>query len=245
MHKSSMLRMKWFVDNYVSKIDKNPIKVLDVGSCDVYGAYKPLFNDQKFQYEGLDIVPGPNVDIIMHNPYNWKELKTDSYDIVISGQTFEHSEFVWVTMAEIARVLKKDGITCIIAPNGFGEHRHPVDCYRFFSDGMIALARYVSLEPLHAHTNAAPAPYHFDWYSFKRSDTMLVARKPYSGEVQYVNLSEYICIPPIQEKLRENFRPLRTGKQKIKYFFYAIRHPKRWKDAFKFVKECFTLLNLR
>jgi hypothetical protein len=32
MHNSSMLRMKWFVDNYASKMKGTKIKVLDVGS---------------------------------------------------------------------------------------------------------------------------------------------------------------------------------------------------------------------
>ena len=59
-------------------------------------------------------------------------------------------------MGEIVRTTAKDGLICIIAPNGFKEHRYPVDCWRFFTDGMIALAKYYELEIIHAHTNAAP-----------------------------------------------------------------------------------------
>lgn len=50
MHKSSLLRMKWFVDNYVSQIEKDNIKVLDVGSYDVNGNYKQFFMDEKYHY---------------------------------------------------------------------------------------------------------------------------------------------------------------------------------------------------
>ena len=59
MHKSSILRMQWFVDNYASKINKSEVKVLDVGSYDVNGSYKHLFNEQKYTYTGLDMEDGP------------------------------------------------------------------------------------------------------------------------------------------------------------------------------------------
>lgn len=75
---------------------------------------------------------GPNVDVVLKNPYDWDAIESDSFDLVISGQAFEHIEFFWKTMEEMTRVLKKDGLLCLIAPNGFGEHRYPVDCYRFF-----------------------------------------------------------------------------------------------------------------
>ena len=130
--------MQWFVDNYASKINKREVKVLDVGSYDVNGSYKHLFNEQKYTYTGLDMEDGPNVDIVLRNPYDWEAIDADSFDVVISGQAFEHIEFFWKIMEEMTRVLKKDGLLCIIAPNGFGEHRYPVDCYRFFTDGMLA-----------------------------------------------------------------------------------------------------------
>lgn len=212
MHSSSLLRMKWFVENYASKLKKDKIKVLDVGSFDVNGSYKQFYSDAKrFEYTGLDMAKGPNVDIVLENPYNWAEIGTESFDIVISGQAFEHVEFFWITMSEMTRVLKKDGLLCIIVPNGFGEHRYPVDCYRFFSDGMVALARYVSLDVLHAHTNAAPAKQNAGWYSEKDADSVLIAQKPYSGTTQLVNTSTYVCVPADQEALRTGLVPYKRN----------------------------------
>lgn len=202
MHRSTYLRMNWFVDTYLSNESNNSsISVLDVGSYDVNGSYRELFSDDRFNYRGLDMEAGPNVDVHVKNPYQWDELATDSFDVVISGQAFEHIEFFWVTIAEMARVLKKDGLLCIIAPNGFGEHRYPVDCYRFFTDGMVSMARYVCLEPIHAHTNMAPDPSEKNWYSDLCADSMLIARKNYSGETQYVDLSTYQCVPPNHKEL--------------------------------------------
>lgn len=195
MHKSSMIRMQWFVDRYLSIISKDKVTVLDVGSFDVNGSYRPLFQAPKYHYTGLDMVAGPNVDVVLESPYDWSALASDSFDVVISGQAFEHIEFFWKTMEEMVRVLRKDGFLCLIAPNRSGEHRYPVDCYRFFADGMIALARYTGIRPLHAHTNCAPSAGDAAWYGGRLADSMLVARKPFTGPPRHPNFSTYKCVP--------------------------------------------------
>lgn len=207
MHEGSMIRMQWFVENYASAIVKDEIRVLDVGSYDVNGSYRHLFDASKYHYVGLDMEDGPNVDIVLRNPYDWDAIASDDFDIVISGQAFEHIEFFWKTMEEMTRVLKKDGLLCLIAPHGFGEHRYPVDCYRFFADGMIALARYVGIEPVHAHTNSAPRPTDTDWYSETCADSMLIARKTFDGPPQRPDFKVYKCVPADQETLRSGLIP--------------------------------------
>lgn len=175
--------------------------MLDVGSYDVNGTYKMLFPDDYFEYIGLDMVPGPNVDVCIENPYVWNDFANESFDIVISGQAFEHTEFFWVTLGEMARVLKKDGLLCIIVPNQCYEHRFPVDCYRFYSDGMISMARYVQLDVLHTHVNRAPSIEDLDWFTEMHADAMLVACKRYGGGVKFVDLNTYKCVPADLEKL--------------------------------------------
>jgi SAM-dependent methyltransferase len=113
-------------------------RVLDVGGADVNGSYRPLFGD--CTYTSLDY---QNADIIVTG-YDWP-LADESFDAVISGQTFEHDGWFWVTMQNIARVLKPGGHAIIIAPSAGGVHRHPVDCYRFLPDSMAALARWAGL----------------------------------------------------------------------------------------------------
>jgi ubiquinone/menaquinone biosynthesis C-methylase UbiE len=201
--------MKWFEENYVAPLERENIRVLDIGSYDVNGTYKDIFSDPRYKYTGLDVEAGPNVDVVLENPYDWSSLETDTFDVVISGQALEHIEFFWITMAEMTRVLKKDGLICIIAPNGFDEHRYPVDCYRFFSDGLVALARYAGLEAIHAHTNCAPESASDEWYSLTRADSMLVAKKTYSGAARFADLKTYKCIPGDHEKLRTGMLPFK------------------------------------
>jgi SAM-dependent methyltransferase len=110
------------------------------------------------------MVEGPNVDIAVKSPYKWNEINDNYCDVVISGQAFEHIEFPWITISEITRIVKPCGLVCIIAPNGLGLHRYPVDCWRYYSDGMIALAKYAGLEVLHVSVNQAPKNASLEWY---------------------------------------------------------------------------------
>lgn len=169
MHDNSMELMKDFKEEYVGL----GARVLDVGSLDINGGYKEIFTEAEgFKYYGADVQPGPNVDVVLRDPYDWRGVIADeSMDVVISGQAFEHIKFFWRTAEEMARVLVPGGFCCIIAPSGGPEHRYPVDCWRFYPDGMRALAEYMQFDVLDVRV-------HWDgkceWH-----DNRLVAQKPF------------------------------------------------------------------
>ena len=49
MHGSSLLRMEWFRDTYLSAVRTvEKITILDIGSYDVNGSYKGLFSNKIF-----------------------------------------------------------------------------------------------------------------------------------------------------------------------------------------------------
>lgn len=179
MHKASYLRMNYLIDYYQSYFmkEKEKIKVLDVGSYDVNGSYKSIFPEQKYAYLGLDMCAGPNVDVVPEDIYHWKEIEDDQFDLVISGQAFEHIEYPWLTIREIARVMKPSGFCIITAPNGAPEHRYPTDCYRYFSDGLMALAKWADLKPLHASVAGVPQIQGTDDWISEDNDAYLVAQK--------------------------------------------------------------------
>lgn len=137
--------MEYFKMKYLDKLQKTDLKILDVGSCDVNGTYRPLFDYKDWEYTGLDMHRGKNVDIVPSNKYDWVEIDDNAFDVVISGQAFEHIEYFWLTIGEISRIMKKDGFLCIIAPSNGYEHKYPVDCWRFYPDGMKAIAKYANL----------------------------------------------------------------------------------------------------
>ena len=108
MHYSSMVKMAKFAIEH----DQKGKTVVDIGSLDINGSYRVLF--PKSTYIGVDIVEGPNVDVIMGSK-EWDKLK--DVDIVISGQTLQHVEDIPKLMKSIFDVLKIDGMLCIIAPS--------------------------------------------------------------------------------------------------------------------------------
>ncbi len=189
MHDSSMMRMECFIKNYCTLYDERGKKrrVLDVGSYDVNGTYKPLFSEVGFEYVGLDISDGPNVDVVPNDTYNWEEIENQSFDYIVSGQAFEHIEYPWLTIGEMKKKLKNDGILCIIAPNGSSEHRHPVDCWRFFSDGMRALASWCNLEVIEVSVGGVPDLYSPNEFDCICNDVCLVACKSVGIKNKYNN----------------------------------------------------------
>ena len=170
--------MSAFRDRYLSGRVKEPLRILDVGSQDVNGSYRPIFSEPRWVYTGLDMTPGNNVDIVLRSPYVWHEVASGSADVVISGQAFEHIEYFWITMLEIARVLTAGGVCCILAPSSGPEHRYPVDCWRFYPDGLVSLAQFAHMETLEAVTQWDDQG---DVASDCWHDSMLVCRKPDHG----------------------------------------------------------------
>ena len=165
-----------FRKRHLSRFEGAPLSILDLGSQDVTGCYRPIFDDPKWKYRGIDLAPGKNVDIVLADPYQWSGIPSGSVDVVISGQAFEHIEFFWLTMLEVSRVLKHRGLCCVIAPSSGPEHRYPVDCWRYYPDGMRALANFARLDVMEATTEWAPEDYPDQSQAWK--DSVLVASKP-------------------------------------------------------------------
>ncbi len=167
MHKSSIQRMRDFVQKYAPDVDD--LTVLDIGSRylgEKCGSYRALFQKRNWKYIGADTDTGPNVDVLLDNPYSWV-FPDNSFGVVISGQTFEHIEFPWLTIMEVHRVLEPGGLCCIIAPATGKEHRTPTDCWRIYSDGFRALAKWANLTVLECYTA---------WDS-QWSDSVLIGKK--------------------------------------------------------------------
>lgn len=153
MHSTSFNAMSLLLSKISSS--RKEARVLDVGSRiaeEGQASYKSIVQNLGWDYKGLDIEPGINVDIVCESTYKFP-LEDNSIDLVISGQVFEHVEFPWEAIKEIHRVLRADGIAVIIAPSSGKEHRYPFDCYRYYPDGMKALGKWAGFSSIVARTN--------------------------------------------------------------------------------------------
>lgn len=119
----------------VSMIEGTNLDVIDIGSIDVNGTFRPLIEGKGWKYTGLDVTSGPNVDIVTVDPFHYP-IKDNTYDVVISGSTMEHVTAFWEWVPELVRILKPGGWLCIHTHWQFQEHRYPVDCWRILPDGM-------------------------------------------------------------------------------------------------------------
>jgi SAM-dependent methyltransferase len=152
-------------------------RVLDVGSWSPgMLSARVVFPNSSFDYVGLDIVAGNNVDLVVADPYKWDELPDESFDAVVCISVYEHNPYFWLTTAEIARVLTEGGYACIVAPSSGGTHRYPLDCWRLYPDATAALAGYTGLDPVESYTERP----RFRKVTFGQRwrDHMAILRKP-------------------------------------------------------------------
>ena len=179
--------MRAFRDAYFSDNPGNALRVLDVGSMGERGSsYRVLFGRPAFEYVGLDLAEGPNVDIVPSDPYSWDFLGQESIDLVLSGQSFEHNPYFWITAAEIGRVLVPGGLVAIIAPSTGPIHRHPFDCWRFYPDSWSVLCSYIGLDLLESYVDDGSwrkvVPGTMAW-----RESFMVGRKPYFADEEVRN----------------------------------------------------------
>jgi len=94
------------------------VDVLDVGSLDINGNNRYLF--ENYKYTGIDIGEGRNVDIVCRG----HEFKRDKpFDVVISSECFEHDEFWVFTITNMINLLKPGGLMLFsCATTGRPEH---------------------------------------------------------------------------------------------------------------------------
>jgi SAM-dependent methyltransferase len=156
MHQNSIDHMRALVERYLDPAAK--IAIGDIGSFNYNGSYRDLFRQPQWSYCGVDLDAGPNVDVVLTSPYKFP-FDDAHFDVIVSGQAFEHVKFFWLTWMEMVRTLKPGGLIFLIAPSRGPEHRYPVDCWRFYPDGYRALAEYAGIECLEARTDWAAYPF--------------------------------------------------------------------------------------
>jgi ubiquinone/menaquinone biosynthesis C-methylase UbiE len=106
-------------------------EVLDIGSMDINGSLKDMFNE--CEYTGIDIAEGKNVDVVVQ-PFSFP-FPDETFDIVVSANCLEHVPEPGLWAKEVKRVLKKGGQLAITAPHKIHIHNRP-DYWRIMPDAM-------------------------------------------------------------------------------------------------------------
>jgi hypothetical protein len=118
MHKEAH---NWVEDSFREWRSKNPdtkYKVLEIGSLDINGSVRSLFNDADY-YLGIDMQEGPGVDLVADAAYL---VTPDLMNVIVCCEVFEHA-IEWRKIVETSyHNLDKGGVfigTCA------GEGRFP------------------------------------------------------------------------------------------------------------------------
>ena len=160
------LCVEWYLDT------ERHYRIADLGSRRVvqkHLVHRTLLEDYNVDYVGLDIVPGPNVDVVMDEPYRIP-LKSNSLDVVMTNQVFEHIPFPWASFIEITRVLKPGGLLFLVAPSR--GHRHGTnDAWRYYPDSFAALAMFARMHLLESFVDLPPKLENSRRVDYSRIDT--------------------------------------------------------------------------
>ena len=82
------------------------------------------------EYIGLDVIPGPTVDIVVAPDERWP-FPDQRFDVLLSSQVLEHVENLVLTLTEMHRVVKPGGHFVLTFPFIYNEHGVPFDFQRF------------------------------------------------------------------------------------------------------------------
>jgi SAM-dependent methyltransferase len=114
--------------------------VLEVGSKD-YGSTVPFRRELDFtgRYIGLDLEPGPGVDVVGDLSSDLCGLEPESFALVICCSVLEHVKRPWAMAANIERLVEPGGMVYVAVPWVWRYHAYPEDYYRFSHRGIMEL----------------------------------------------------------------------------------------------------------
>jgi SAM-dependent methyltransferase len=103
-----------FVARAARDITARRLRVVEIGAREVNGSVRPIFEGH--DYTGVDLAPGPGVDIIDDGALFGE---SGVYDIGICCETLEHSRVGSEIVANLRRIVRPGGlliITCATEP---------------------------------------------------------------------------------------------------------------------------------
>jgi SAM-dependent methyltransferase len=133
------------------------LDILELGSGTSPGqtrTHRRLLEGVDHSYIGVDVREADNVNIVMPQPYTIP-ARSRSKDVVICGSVFEHVPFFWASSLEVARILRPGGLWFVTVPSRGHKHTQ-VDCWRYYPDGIRAIAAASRLTLLESHTHYPP-----------------------------------------------------------------------------------------
>jgi SAM-dependent methyltransferase len=155
MQRSNQKDVYQLLYQYLGDKANDDLIMVDIGSYEVNntGTLRPSpglpesATALKWEYIGVDLNEGPNVDVVMPDPYHIP-LACRKADVVVSVNTFNYVQNPFTLMKEISRILKPQGLVVVEAAASLCDGTigvspdvvvQSVDTFRYCPGGMRAL----------------------------------------------------------------------------------------------------------
>jgi SAM-dependent methyltransferase len=125
-------------------------RVLEIGSLDVNGSLRPRLQALgPAEYVGIDIRPGPGVDLVCDAADLDHRFGPDAFDVVISTELLEHARDWKKVVHNFKYVLRPEGVL-VVSTRSYGVdfHRHPFDFWRYQRDDFERIFGDLRIEAL-------------------------------------------------------------------------------------------------
>jgi SAM-dependent methyltransferase len=119
-------------------------RILELGSRGEAGMVYRAAIPAAWDYVGVDLLPGPNVDVVADAHELSRHVARESFDALFSVATFEHLAMPWKVAVEINKVLKPGGIAAVVTHQAWPVHEQPWDYWRFSTWAWRAMFNEVS-----------------------------------------------------------------------------------------------------
>jgi len=136
--KEQSIEYEKLVNTFFSAIHQSDeARVLEIGSRARSGvSRRSLFANS--DYVGLDVVDGPNVDIV-GDAHDLSQILTGKFDFVYSVSVFEHLLMPWKVAVELSKVMNPGGLVYVQTHQTWPIHDAPWDFWRFSKQSWVAL----------------------------------------------------------------------------------------------------------
>jgi SAM-dependent methyltransferase len=130
-----------FAASTLSRDDIQGRRVLEVGSHDVNGSLRPVLESWgPAEYVGVDLAPGPGVDVVCPAEQLVARFGTARFDVLVSTEVIEHVEDWRAVISNCKRVLAPGGLILLTTRSpGYPYHAFPHDFWRYDQADMRAI----------------------------------------------------------------------------------------------------------
>lgn len=139
--------------------------VLEIGSRARSGLTVRSDIPRKHAYTGLDILPGPNVDVVGDAHEASTLFPANHFTAIFARSVFEHLAMPWKAVLELNRMLQPGGHAFIMTHQTWVLHEEPWDFWRYSKHSWPSLFNAATGFEIVAAAHGEPARIHAMWDS--------------------------------------------------------------------------------